>query len=155
MQEHCLNSAQQKSLRNKAKEIGKLFEGGPLDPGQGKAAAGVSILGIEGLNVYPIAKPLKDYHDAVATGRCAMYCMDMGGVTLVIAVVYGWGGGGPKKGRRKLGGITDDIPTIIQMHFDALPQGPKLIAGDLNGTPRHSRPLVLSPLKMDGPMFEW
>ena len=57
-------------------------------------------MSIEGLSVYPIAKPIKDYHDAVATGRCAMYCMDMGGVTLVIAVVHGWAG--VKKGRRKL-----------------------------------------------------
>ena len=30
---------------------------------------------------------------------------------------------------------TDDILTIIQVQFEALPQGLKLIAGDLNGTP--------------------
>ena len=85
---------------------------------------------IEGLNVYPIAKPIKDYHDAVATGRRAMYFIDMGGVTLVIAVVYGWTGA--KKGTPEAA-RTDDLLTIIQMQLEALPQGPKLIAGNLNG----------------------
>ena len=58
----------------------------------------------------------------------AMYCMGMGGVTLVIAVVYGWQCS-PEAAR------SDDILTIIQMHFEALPPGPKAIAGDLNGNP--------------------
>ena len=30
---------------------------------------------------------------------------------------------------------TDDILTIAQVQFEALPPGPKLIAGDLNGNP--------------------
>ena len=31
--------------------------------------------------------------------------------------------------------IPDDILTIVQMQLEALPPGPKLIAGDLNGSP--------------------
>ena len=76
--------------------------------------------------MYPVAKPCKDHHDVVATGRCAMHYMGMGGVMLVIAVIYGWTGGNkgsPEDAR------TDDILTIVQMQFEALPPRPKLIVG--------------------------
>ena len=52
--EHCTK----KSLKHEAKQIGNVFEAGPLDPEQGKAAAGVG----------PIAEPIADYHNAVAGG---------------------------------------------------------------------------------------
>ena len=57
--------------------------------------------------------------------------MDLEGITLAIAVIHGWTGGrkGPDEAAR-----ADDILTIVQMQFEAMPAGPKLIAGDLNGT---------------------
>ena len=87
---------------------------------------------MEDITVCPIPNPIKDYQDAVATGRCAIYYMDMGGATLTIVVTYGWVGakrGSPDAAR------TDDVLTIIQMQVEALPPGPKLIAGDLDGRP--------------------
>ena len=63
---------------------------------QGKAAAGAGFMSVEGLKVYQIGKPINDYHDAVATGRCAMHCKNLEGATLVIAVIYAWAG--TKKG---------------------------------------------------------
>ena len=76
---------------------------------------------MEGITVYPIPNPIKDYHDAVATGRCATYRMDMGGVTLISAVGYGWAGA--KKGSPEAARIAD-ILTIVQVHFKAVPPGP-------------------------------
>lgn len=37
---------------------------------------------------------------------------------------------------------ADDLLTIIHMQFDSLPQGPKLIAGDLNGPPEAFQTIV-------------
>ena len=79
-----------RDIAEEARSIGKAFQGGPTDPEQGKAAAGVGFLSLEGLNLYPVAKPIKDYCDAEATGRCKIVCFDMAGVTCVIAVIYGW-----------------------------------------------------------------
>ena len=81
------------------------------------------------ITVYPIPNPTKVYYDAHATGRCAMYYMDMGGATLTIAVIYGWIGAtkrSPEVAR------TDDLLTIIQMQCVDLPQGLKMIVGYLN-----------------------
>ena len=86
---------------------------------------------MEGISVSPLPNPSKDYLDAVATGRCAIYCMGTGGATPVIAVIYGWTGakkGSPEAAR------TDDLLTIVQLEFATLPPGHKMIAGDLNGT---------------------
>ena len=120
-QETCLTKAQRLSLQKEAKAIGKQFEGGPIDPEQAKAAAGVGVMCVGGLNMYPIANPIKDYPDAFATGRCAIYCTDLYGVTLVCEIIYGWTGGikgSPEAGR------TDDIIGIIQMQFDQMDPGP-------------------------------
>ena len=94
---------------------GKRFEGGSLDPEHGKSCAGVGILSTE----------------AVAIGGCAIYCLDLGGTTLAIAVIYGWAGA--SKGSTEAA-RTDDLLTIVQVEFTTLPLGPKMIAGDLDGT---------------------
>ena len=123
-----------------------------MDPVQGNADTGVGIMSIEGLNVSPIAKPIKDYHDPVATGGCAMYCIDMGGVTLVIAVVYG--GTGARKGSPGLRERTISSQALrcsLKPCHKALNSLPET----LMRSRRHSIPLVLSQLKMDGPMLEW
>ena len=41
--------------------------------------------------------------------------------------------GGSQKGTAR-GSQNDDLLTIVQMKFASLPQGPKMIAGDLIGT---------------------
>ena len=79
--------------------------------------------------MYPVPKPSKDYQDAVATGRRGIYCMDLGGATLIIAVINAWAKKGSPAAAR-----TDDLLTVIQMEHVALPEDPKMIAGDLNGT---------------------
>ena len=148
IQETCLTKAQRIAMQKEARLISKQFEGGPTDPEQAKAAAGVGIVSVEGISVYPIAKPIKDYLDAAATGRCAIYCMDVSGVTMAIAVIYGWTGakkGSPEAAR------TDDLLTIIQMQFEAMEPGPKLIAGDLNGTPEAFQTInAITKARMDG-----
>ena len=111
--------------------LGKVFPGGPTDPEQGKAAVGVGFLRLEGLNLYPEPKPIKDYCDAEATWRCKIVCLGMAGVTCAIALICGWTGA-------KNGSVgtarTDDLLTIIQMQFETMEAGPKAIVGDLNGT---------------------
>ena len=131
IQEMCLAKAQREAMKKEAKAAGKNFIGGPTDPEQAKAAAGVGALSVEGLGIYSVPKPISDYADAEATGRCKIVCCDVGGCTLAIAIVYGWTGGtkGSSEAAR-----TDDILTIIQMQFDSMPPGPKAIAGDLNGS---------------------
>ena len=42
---------------------------------------------------FPIPKPSKDYLDALETGKMLhLVCVDLGGHTLTIAVIYGWAG---------------------------------------------------------------
>ena len=117
-------------MANEAREFKKRFMGGPTDPEQAKAAAGVGALATDGFTLYPVPDPTPDYRDAEATGRCIILCTDVGGVTLACANVYGWTGGikGSKEAAR-----ADDILTIIRRQFSKLPPGPKLICGDLNG----------------------
>jgi hypothetical protein len=131
MSETCLTKAQRESMQKEARSVGKVFQGGPTDPEQGKAAVGVGFLSLEGLNVYLLPKPLKDYCDAEATGRCKIVCFDMAGVTCAIAVLYGWTGAvkGSASASR-----TDDLMTIVQMQFDTMEPGPKAMVGDFNGT---------------------
>ena len=93
MQQDALTPAQIKMLQIAAAKDGKRFEGGPLGPEHGRTSAGEGILSLEGLTLYPIPKPSDNYHDADATGRRSIYCMDLGSTTLVIAVLYGWTGG--------------------------------------------------------------
>ena len=128
-QEHCMSPGQSMTIKRESKTDGKRFDGGLLDPEQGKAAAGVGIMSVDGLKLNPTTKPIKDYRDAFATGRCAMYEVGLKGTTLAIAVIYGWTGG--RKGSAEAA-RTDDILTIVQMQFESMPVGPKLIAGDLN-----------------------
>ena len=94
------------------------------------ACGGVGILAKDTLVPYSIPPPTKDYLDAYETGRCAIYCLDLGGCTLVCGVIYGWTGGtnGSIAADR-----TDDIFTIMLDQFKLLPHGPKLIAGGING----------------------
>ena len=65
IQEACLTEAQIRSMKAEASKIGKAYIGGPTDPEQGKAAAGVGALSIRGLGVYEVQNPTKDYLDAV------------------------------------------------------------------------------------------
>ena len=50
---------------------------------------------------------------------------------MVVAIIYGWTGG--TKGSPEVA-ISDDILTIVQMQFEKMESGPKLIAADLNGS---------------------
>ena len=120
MGETCLTKAQRETLKKEARGLGKAFLGGPTDPEQGKAAAGVGFLSLEGLNLYPVPEPTKDYCDAEATGRCKIVCLDMAGVTCAIALIYGWTGAmkGSVDSAR-----TDDLLTIIQMRFETMEAG--------------------------------
>ena len=83
------------------------------------------------LAAYEIVNPTADYRDAERSGRCKIVCIDAGGVTLECAIVYGWTGA--KKGN-SLAARTDDILAIIEMQFEAMEPGPKLIMGDFNGS---------------------
>ena len=98
------------------------MEGGPLEPETGKQSAGVGIVALEGLAPYPVTNPTQDYHDAVASGRCAIYNIDCQGATLTIAVIYGWAGA-------KVGSInasrTDDLLAICLAQPNAMPDAPQ------------------------------
>ena len=118
-------------MKNDAYATGKSYIGGPTDPEQGKAAAGVRALFLKSLATYEIINPTEDYRDAERSGRCKIVCFDAGGVTLACAIVYGWTGA--KKGN-SLAARTDDILAIIELQFEAMDPGPTLIMGDLNSS---------------------
>ena len=129
-----------------AKVAKKKFIGGPTDPEHGKAAGGVGVVTVDGLTFYPIVDPIKDYVDAEATGRCMIRCMDVGGVTMACANIYGWTGGvvGSKEAAR-----TDDLLAIVRMQFAKLPPGPKMICGDFNGC-LEAFPTIIDMIKEEG-----
>ena len=107
-----MNDGQVITMKDEAAKVGKTFDTGPRHPQQLKVTAGVAALGTKDMKVHHITKYNDDYKDAVATGRCAIYCMDVNGVTMAIAVIYGWAGakkGSPEAAR------TDDLLAIIQM----------------------------------------
>ena len=101
---------------------------------------------MEGLVFYEIAKPLPDYKDAEATGRCVIYCTDVGGTTLTIGVVYGWTGGRKNTAEAAR---TDDVCAIVLAQLAELPPGPKMMAADLNGT-IDAFPTIQNMLKEQG-----
>ena len=78
--------------------------------------------------------------------RVEIYCIDLTGSTLAIAVIYGWTGGSkgtPEAAR------TDDLIAIVRMQFQLMDQGPKIIAGDLNG-PIEAFPSLQAMLRDQG-----
>ena len=68
IQEACLNEAQIVAMKTAANLGGKAYIGGPTDPEQGKAAAGVGALFHEDIAAYEVTKPIEDYLDAVKSG---------------------------------------------------------------------------------------
>ena len=91
-QEACLTEAQIKGMKIEAAANGKTYIGGPTDPEQGKAAAGIGALFLKGLAAYEIPNPTDDYRDAERSGRCKIVCFDAGCCTVVCGIVYGWTG---------------------------------------------------------------
>ena len=89
IQEACLTEAQIKGMKIEAIAKGKTYIGGPTDPEQGKAAAGIGALFLKGLAAYEIPNPTDDYRDAEKSGRCKIVCIDAGGSTIACAIVYG------------------------------------------------------------------
>ena len=69
-------------------------------------------MAVENLVFYEVKAPIKDYEDAKATGRCAIYCTDIGGTTITCAVIYGWTG--CRKGNAEAQ-TTDDLCAIVLM----------------------------------------
>ena len=130
VQEACLNEAQIATMKIAANRRGKDYIGGPIDPEQGKAVAGVGALFLKGLVAYEVQNPTDDYRDAERCGRCKIVSFDVGGTTIACGIVYGWTGA--KKGN-DIAARTDDILAIIEVQFEAMELGPKLIMGDLNG----------------------
>ena len=131
LQETLVQGDAKANIKQQAKKHRNMFEPGPLDPEMNKAVAGIGIAASEGLKPYKLTNTTKDFRDAEATGRVAIYCVDLNGQTLVCAVVYGWTGAtrGSVEAAR-----TDDIIAIVRAQFLLLDQGPKLIAADLNGS---------------------
>ena len=127
---------------------GKAYIGGPTDPEQGKAAAGVGALFLQGLAAYEVQNPTDDYRDAERSGRCKIVCFDAGGTTIICAITYGWTGA--KKGN-DLAARTDNILAIVEVQFDGMGPGPKIIMGDLNGNLVAFRQLWLSSKSTGGP----
>lgn len=68
-----------------------------------------------------------------------MYCIDMGGVTLVIAVVYGWAGA--RKGSRRLRERTSSSRSS-RCSLKPCRKALNSLRETLNDPQRHSRPLV-------------
>ena len=73
-------------------------------------------------------------------------CVDTGGTTIICAIIYGWTG--TKKGN-DLAARTDDILAIVEVQFEAMEPGPKLIMGDLNGN-LEAFPIAMALIKEHG-----
>ena len=78
-QEHCLNEAQRAGMLKDARGQGKTFIGGPTDPEQAGAHAGVGALADDLLRMYPLMNPTPHYVDAEKTGRIQIVCFDICG----------------------------------------------------------------------------
>ena len=102
-----------------------------MDPEHGKASAGVGLICSDELKLYPIPKPTDAYLDVVETGQCMSLNFDLEKDTLPIAILYGWTGG--TKGTIAADRTNDLLDTVLKQ-MSLLPEGPKLIAGDCNGT---------------------
>ena len=92
LQETLVPGNAKAKIKQQAKKHGKIFGPGPLGPEMNKAAAGVGFAAIAGLKPYKLTNTTKDFKDAEATGRVAIYWVDFNGHTLVCAVVYDWAG---------------------------------------------------------------
>ena len=112
LQEHCLTLAQSKGFQTLAVKEGNRFEGGRFDPEHGKASAGVGIMCMKDITLYPLPNPSKDDLDVVAIGGCIIHCMDIGGATLTKANTYGCTAA--KKGMPETV-RTDDLLPIAQL----------------------------------------
>ena len=125
-QEIRLNEGQVSSMKGEAAKVGKTMDAGPKDPEQLKTSAGVATIAMKDLRMYHVTRPIDDYKDAIATGRCRITCMYIDGCTLAVANLYGWTGGqiGTYEAER-----TDDLVAIVRKQFAALPPGPKAIVG--------------------------
>ena len=149
VQEACLNEAQIATMKAAANRTGKGYIGGPTDPEQGKAAAGVGALFHKDISAYEVTNPIKDYADAVQSGRCKIICFDAGGVTVACGIISGWTRADKANSEAAR---TDDLIAIVQAQFDSMEPGPKLIMGDLNGSLRFL-PTAMSLIhekRMDG-----
>ena len=122
------------------------MDAGPKDPEQLQTSAGVATIAMKDLRMYHVTRPIDDYKDAIATGRCRITCMDLDGCTLTVANLYGWTWGqiGTYEAER-----TDDLVAIVRKQFAAMPPGPKAIVGDLNG-PIEAFPTLMELIKEEG-----
>lgn len=131
IQEHCLTEALANTFKIRANKACRTLIVGPSDPEHGKASAGVGILCSDDIKPYPIPKPTEAYLDAVETGRCMILNFDLEKDTLPIAIMYGWTGGA--KGTIAADRTNDLLDSLLEQ-MSLLPEGPKLIASDFNGT---------------------
>ena len=76
-QEHCLTEAQRAGMMKDARGHGRTFIGGPTDPEQTGAHAGVDALADDLLRMYPLMSPTPHYMDAEKTGRLQIVCFDI------------------------------------------------------------------------------
>ena len=64
----------------------------PIDPEHARPSGGVGILARAPLQTIPIKARTKAYLDAYATGRLAVYQVDMQPTAMLCAIIYGWTG---------------------------------------------------------------
>ncbi len=113
-----------------ARERGWIMELGVVDPEFGRNTGGVGIQTRLPLRPLPHKACTAAFTDAMATGRVNIYDLDVDGVVLTIAIIYGWTGA--VKGNVACD-RTEDLITVVRMEFAEQLVGPKMIAGDVNG----------------------
>ena len=82
------------------------------------------------LRPIPLEPHTDDFRDAMQTGRCMAYNVDITGSNITIVCIYGWTGGHQDT---EAVARTDDLFAIIRAELVLQPLGHKMIIGDISG----------------------
>ena len=103
---------------------------GPTDPEHGRKSGGVGINCRTPLRPIVMQPITDDFRDAMKTGRCMAYILDITGANVTIVNLYGWSGAHQNQ---IAAARTDDLLAFGRNELAVQPRGHQLICGDLNG----------------------
>ena len=132
-QEHSCPPAQLKEYTQLIRKRRKKVILGPLDPESRHNLGGVGAIVNQGQSLIRLKPITTELQQATQSGRCDLYCLDVGCATAVYAFnIYGYTGGcTDKRQARRTSAILD----ACRKELEHLPDGPAIIVGDLNAEP--------------------
>ena len=129
--EHSANNTTMGILQHKAHQHGCKFSGGPLDPNvKSHNLGGVGCLSTSQYIAIQIKPITPEFRNAVASGRCMLYNIEVGGgLNCFVYCIYGFTGAHSNKCQAFK---TARLGTAIKAELDAQVCGPTCIVGDVN-----------------------